>query len=84
MQQHSTVEDVAREDLDGLGLVVLIWRQGDEGQTVLSRERPLGLERRWKESDAGHVQDLKKRNKDVISKCSLINSTPSTLSHIII
>lgn len=69
MQQHSTVEDVAREDLDGLGLVVLIWRQGDEGQTVLSRERPLGLERGWKESDAGHVQDLKKRSNDVrISK----------------
>lgn len=58
VQQHSTVQDVFSKDLDGLRFVVLIWRQGDEGQTVLGRERPFGLERRWKKSDARRVHSL--------------------------
>lgn len=61
MQEHGAVEDIASKDLDGLRLVILIRGQGDESQTVLSREWPLGLERRWEESDAGRVQGLQEK-----------------------
>lgn len=67
MEQHGTVQHVSGKHLDSLRLVVFIWWQGDESQTVFSREGPLGLERGWKKSDAGRVHGLEITDHKIIN-----------------